>query len=123
MNIIQIKRCTFVESSQSRTEFVKRICDIFINGLGRNLAITLEMRNDFQEFFIDIDSTGEPRLSLYGRKENKIRTCEMRLAFRVLQNAGYHIFYKEQTETYIVTEREYMRTQRATYTDFIHHID
>lgn len=119
---ITIKPNTYVEPTQARPEFVQKICDIFVCHLSRNTAIRVMMNDEFPTLFLSRDND---EIIHYGDKDKKIRTCEMRLAFRLLQQAGYYIFYKEDVrdEKYIVTKREYIGTTRATYTDFIHHID
>lgn len=128
---IRIERNTFVEPTQSRTNVVQGICDaIMINIKGQN--------------YCEIELFGKIPSLYYGRyigngkskahilrtdtdissfEYTKIRTCEMRLAFRLLQEAGYYIYEMAEMWRYVVTTRPFFCGMKANYIDFSNHID
>ena len=132
---IRIIRNSFVEPNLSRQNIVQGICDVILR------RITIDRDN-----FCELTLTGEyPRL-FYGEycgtnpkdwppytitynspnsnyRYTRIRTCEMRLAFRHLQSAGYYIFYDDSRLRYIISVRPYYCQRKAEYTEFHHHID
>lgn len=132
---IQIKRNTFVEPTQSRQNIVQGICDVILR------RITLDSDN-----FYELTLTGSYPKLFYGEycgthprdwapytiannnsnsnyRYTRIRTCEMRLAFRHLQSAGYYIFDDDNYLRYIISARPYFCQRKAVYTEFRHHID
>ena len=117
---ISVVRNSFVEPTQSRQQFVQNFCDYIVKELNKRVCVDICVQGQFPKLFFSENSN---EVDLYGVADKKIRSCEVRLAFRMLQNAGYHIFYKEEDKKYYITKREYMGNRKAVYTDFLHHID
>ena len=128
---IRIERNTFVEPTQSRANVVQGICD--------SIMIDIKSQN-----YCEIELCGKIPSLYYGRyigngamkahtlragrdvsgfEYTKIRTCEMRLAFRLLQEAGYYIYEIAERWRYFVTTRPFFCGMKAKYTDFNNHID
>lgn len=128
---IRIERNTFVEPTQSRTDVVQGICDaIMIDIKGQNYC-EIELSGRFPSMYYGryignaamkahILRTGR---NLSGFEYTKIRTCEMRLAFRLLQEAGYYIYEIAERWKYVVTTRPFFCGMKANYIDFRNHID
>ena len=93
---INIPRNTFVEPGQSRQSVVQKICDIIISNTILD-DFNIEFSGAHPTLYI-LGSESDnlvykfSRLPSTSRDSTKIRTCEMRLAFRYLQDAGYYIF-------------------------------
>jgi hypothetical protein len=95
---IQIKRNTFVEPGQSRQHVVQKICDIIISKINDRDDYLLNLSGPHPRLFIvENKNTGSAFLDGYARTgvietSTRIRSCEMRLALRFLQDAGYYVF-------------------------------
>lgn len=94
---IQIKRNTFVVPGQSRQDVVQKICDIIVSKTIFNGEYAVEFSGAYPTKYIVENQTDYSQNLLRDepykdRKCTKIRTCEMRLALRFLQDAGYYVF-------------------------------
>ena len=132
---IQIKRNTFVEPTQPRQRIVQGICNVIMYKITNNSDgfCELYVKGEFPKLFYG-DYTGNyPRdwspyritgeISDRSYTYTRIRSCEMRLAFRHLQSAGYYIFDDANQLRYIISARPYYCQRKAEYTEFCHHID
>ena len=96
--MVQIKRNEYVEPTQIRESVVQDICDAFLSkccwnvfhpvsdGNYRRPTLHVLKSLDNKAYGFDCSrSTGEV-------SDIRIRTCEMKEAFKLLQEAGYYMF-------------------------------
>ncbi len=126
MNII-IERNTFVANGCARASVVQDICDAIIGLMKRtNEDFKLVISDAHPKMFVGADPNSVHQykyIADYNRNGvcKRIRSCEMRLAFRSLQEAGYYIYYGSLA--YYISIKPYMGSTKAQYTDFTHFID
>ena len=129
--MVQIKRNDYVEPTQVRESVVQDICDAFLSkcrwsvfhpvsdGYHRRRTVFVRKSLGSKAYGFD-DSPGT-----YDIPDIRIRTCEMKEAFRLLQEAGYYMFriFKYGTWLgYICYEKPYME-DGVRVTTFDHFID
>lgn len=120
MNII-IPRNTFVVPGQSRQDVVQKICDIIVSKTILKGEYKVEFSGAYPTQYIIEDQTDYSRNHLdilpeTNKKCTKIRTCEMRLALRFLQDAGYYVF--SDGLKYIFTTRPQRGLAKAERQEF-----
>lgn len=118
---IQIKRNTFVVPGQSRQDVVQKICDIIVSKTIFNGEYAVEFSGAYPTKYIVENQTDYSQNLLRDepykdRKCTKIRTCEMRLALRFLQDAGYYVF--SDGLRYIFTTRPQRGFSKAERQEF-----
>lgn len=118
---IQIKRNTFVVPGQSRQDVVQKICDIIVSKTILKGEYKVEFSGAYPTQYIIEDQTDYSCNSLdilpmSSKKCTKIRTCEMRLALRFLQDAGYYVF--SDGLRYIFTTRPQRGLAKAERQEF-----
>lgn len=130
---IQIKRNTFVEPGLSRKEYVQDICDAVLIAIEKDGYSCIQLGDGLSPHLYIGTYTGSfdgrrkiikpiTNISYYAFSE-PIRSCEMRLSFRILQEAGYYI-YKTSPFQYHITDKPYISgTMKAEYQDFTWFID
>ena len=126
MNII-IERNTFVANECARASVVQDICDAIIGSMERtNEDFKLDISGAHPKMFVGADPNSVYRYKYIldynrGGVYKRIRSCEMRLAFRSMQEAGYYIYYGSLA--YYISIKPYRGDTKAQYTDFTHFID
>ncbi|UKK52699.1 hypothetical protein [Prevotella sp. E2-28] len=129
----KIKRNDFVQPGLSRKEYVQDICDAVLIAIEKDGYSSIQLGDGLYPHLYIGTYVGNccgrrkiikpiDNLSYYNFSE-QIRSCEMRLSFRILQEAGYYI-YKSSPYQYHITNKPYMcGTMKAEYQDFAWFID
>ena len=129
--MVQIKRNDYVEPTQVRESVVQDICGAFLSkccwnvfhpvsdGYHRRRTVFVRKSLGSKAYGFD-DSPGT-----YDIPDIRIRTCEMKEAFRLLQEAGYYMFRIFEYGTWLgykCYEKPYME-DGVRVTTFDHFID
>lgn len=126
---IQIKRNTFVQPGQSRNDIVQKICDTAISNIEKGQDLIVALEGEHPKLFIGVSKFDSSRVVITNDPYQshcyltRIRSCEMRLAFRLMQDAGYYAYKLSDGWKYIISDRPYLGQMRATYIDFTMFID
>ena len=133
-----IKRNDYVRPRDVRRDVVQKICDCILSRVnddseeddyeirieGRHPAIIIsEKINDpsISDLFV---RDSRHSLKTNGRSNyTTVRTCEMKMVFKVLQDAGYYIRFYEGSFTYFVSKRPYFGRIKAERIEFDFFID
>ena len=126
---IQIKRNTFVAPDYSRKDIVQKICDKVVQKIEANYEFRIELQGAFPRLYLGTEKsdptkviiTTDPYQSRYDLIQ--IRSCEMRLVFRLMQDAGYYAYKWSDGWQYCISNRPYNGLQKAERVDFTSFID
>lgn len=129
---IQIKRNSFVEPTLARDRVVQDVCDVIVSTLSEDNDTCIILAKKNPKLFLGTLKEEHPAVkkkilnttglhTLYNFV--KVRSCEMRMAFRLIQDAGYHIFFRKKENEYVVTMKSYDGTKLIEHMEFEHHID
>ena len=132
-----IKRNGFVRPRDVRRDLVQKICDYFVDGIdeydkdmlikGFHPHISYAER---KPEFDDMKSLAKRKI-IYSNSQDshcytitQIRTCEMKLVFSLLQDAGYYIYKVCNTFSgYSISSRPYLYDKKAERIEFEYFID
>lgn len=130
--MIQIKRNEYKQPTEVREFMVQGIIDAFLCASEHFKIFRPYNKNDVATLWLRNDSdTYKPYFFRYISKEpekylGKIRGCEMKEAFRIIQEAGYYIFKISISCQlgYIVSEKPFVQeyefaTRVTEFNDFI----
>ena len=127
---IQITRNTFVAPEISRADIVQKICDTIVSSITDRHDFELQLDGLHLKLFLyaHIDNPtsilGITRNNNYARYlYTRIRSCEMRIAFRKIQEAGYFVSKSHDGWVYMISNKPYFGLQKAEYVDFTAFID
>lgn len=123
----------FKPSSEIRRDVVEKICETvlhYINELDDDyvfliknrhpslyLGVLKDNRSNYEPLIITLKNDYNYRVYEYIR----IRTCEMKKVFELLQDAGYYIY--DNNWEYQISKRPYLGEKKATHVEFGFFID
>lgn len=127
-----IKRNDYVQPSECRREVVMGVCEVILRSINEYDHDSLILiRGEHPELYYGVlkdkcdhlsktyISTVKDRKHLYDY--TRIRTCEMRKVFHLLQEAGYYIF--EKGWEYQISKLPYLGEEKAKHVEFKFFID
>ena len=140
---VNIAANDYVQPKEVRTKVVQDICDHIIcwMNIGCDKGFYSLRIKDYYEksatlYLVYKDSGHSTTSGFCGTSEPdkdssrtyvKVRTCEMKVVFKAIQKAGYHIFgshnITDNVHTYIFTTKPVLNGQKAKKIDFGMFID
>lgn len=134
-----IKKNGYVQPYEIRHNVVQTICDHIIGYLDRcpNDDYEIELRSNHPKFYLYIRNNvpsnyEKAKTMFFGCKDDsylrlydcyRVRSCEMRKVFKLLQDAGYHIYFDKNYSKYWFSIRPYLFMRKAEYIGFEFFID
>ena len=126
---IQIKRNTFVAPDYSRKNIVQKICDKVVQSIEANYDFHIELKSSYPRLFLGTEKRDPTKVVITGDGYHsrydliQIRSCDMRLVFRLMQDAGYYVYKWSDGWQYCISNRPYHGLQKAERVDFTAFID
>ena len=131
---IEIKRNTFVAPGLSRAEIVQGICDRITQCIGRGFDFVINLETNHPALYLGVRNERYPETErikyVVGSDSDtryydytRIRSCEMRIAFRLLQEAGYYAYKLDDGWKYFISDRPYLGLRKSERIDFTAFID
>ena len=124
----------FEYSKESRMEVVKKVCEVildYVNAEDSDYDKMIHIRGEHPALYlaeVKRENSGYIKKTITTVTDKKdaynytrIRTCEMRKVFGLLQDAGYYIF--EGNWEYQISKRPYLGDKKAQRTEFKFFID
>lgn len=122
----RIKRNDYVIENELRRDVVQMILDSIEKFFEKHVDLNILLKDIHYVLYLHISYVGTSDMfTCYGCGENyiHIRTSEMRVVFRVLQDAGYYIY--SEYNKYTISKSPYSHGQRINVerTEFKHFLE
>jgi len=126
---IKIQKNDYVQPTEVRQGIVQDICDILINRYvneNNGMSFDITKLKTPELYIVPKRNKTEAYFSRFEEEsKDRVRTCEMEEAFKILQDNGYFIFERIRTDeiVYFFSKKPYFKNQYAKREHFNVFID